>query len=207
MLPEMLKLYYAAGGCSISPHIALREANIPFELHRVDFLRGKRLDDGGDFARINPKGYIPALVLDNGELLTEGAAMVQYIADLRPESRLAPPPGTFERVRLQEWLNFIATELHKGLAPLTSKIANEEYKQATTEKFAGRLAYMSEKLAGKRFLMGDTFTVADGYAFYALRAWQSLKHEITGALLAYYERIKARPSVQAALGAEGFKKA
>jgi glutathione S-transferase len=203
----MLKLYYAPGGCSISPHIALREASIPFELHRVDFLRGKILDDGTNFSQINPKGYIPALVLDNGELLTEGAAMVQYIADLKPESKLAPPPGTFERVRLQEWLNFIATELHKGLAPLISKIANDEYKRAMTEKFAGRLAYMTEKLAGKQWLMGDTFTVADGYAFYALRAWQNaLKHDITGELAAYYQRIGARPSVQAALEAEGFSK-
>jgi glutathione S-transferase len=203
----MLKLYYAPGGCSVSPHIALREANIPFELHRVDFLRGKKLDNGAEFSSINPKGYIPALVLDNGELLTEGAVMVQYIADLKPESKLAPPAGTFERVRLQEWLNFIATELHKGLAPLISKVANDEYKQAMTEKFASRLAYIEERLAGKQWLMGDTFTVADGYLFYALRAWHSvLKHELSPELAAYFSRISDRPTVRAALEAEGFTK-
>jgi glutathione S-transferase len=203
----MLKLYYAPGGCSISPHIALREANIPFTLHKVDFLRGKKTDGDANFVDISPKGYIPALVLDNGELLTEGAAMVQYIADLRPESQLAPACGTFQRVRLQEWLNFIATELHKGLAPLISKDANDEYKKVATDKLAARLAHVEQGITGKTWLMGDTFTVADGYAFYVLRSWQNFfKHELSAELAAYYTRIADRPAVHAALEAEGFKK-
>jgi glutathione S-transferase len=203
----MLTLYYAPGGCSISPHIALREANIPFTLNRVDFMRGKKTEDDQDFATINPKGYIPALVLEDGQVLTEGVAMVQYIADLKPEAKLAPPHGTFERVRFQEWLNFIATELHKGLSPLFSKDANDSYKQAASEKFASRLGFIERAVTGKPYLTGDQFTVADGYAFWTLRAWQYFfKNEIGGELKSYYGRILDRPSVQAALEAEGFSK-
>lgn len=201
----MLKLFYAPGACSISPHIALREAGIPFELDRVDFMRGKKLESGGDFTSVNPKGYVPAMLLDDGELLTEGTAMVQYIADLRPEKKLAPPAGSFARVRLQEWLNFIATELHKGLGPLFAKEAPDEYKAVARAKLESRLALLAKGVEGKRFLMGEDFTVADGYAFYVLRSWRRVfKGELPDVLSAYYDRIASRPAVQEALKAEGF---
>jgi glutathione S-transferase len=200
----MLKLYYTPLGCSLSPHIALREAGISFELVRVDLMRGKKLPDGSDFSAVNPKGYIPALVLDDGALLTEGAVMVQYIADLKPETKLAPPNGSFERVRLQEWLNFIATELHKGFATLFSPIANAEFKDATIEKLAGRFAFLAESLGDKDYLFDKTFTVADGYALYAMRSWDRVvKRELPGDLRRYRERIEQRPAVKAALQAEG----
>ncbi|WP_146655512.1 glutathione transferase GstA [Labilithrix luteola] len=202
-----MTLYYAPGGCSISPHIALREAKLPFQLQRVDFMRGKKLDDGTDFVTVNPKGYIPALALENGQLLTETAVMVQYIADLRPESKLAPAPGTFERVRLQEWLNFIATELHKGLTPFYSPDASEQYKTKMRERFELRLGVVGNAVEAQPYLMGEQFTVADGYAFYTLRAWQTfVKGELKGALVPYYARLLERPSIQAALEAEGFTK-
>ena len=200
----MLKLIYAPGACSLSPHIAFREAGIPFELEKVDFMRGKTLASGGTLSDVNPKGYVPALLLDDGQLLTEGAVLVQYIADMRPESGLAPKNGTFERVRLQEWLNFLATELHKGLGPLFSKDVVDPSRQQVIDKVKGRLAFLAKSLEGKTYLLGDTFTVADGYAFYNLRAWQrSLKQELPEGLVAYYHRIAERPAVRAALEAEG----
>ena len=200
----MLKLYYAPGACSLSPHIALREAGLQFELDRVDFKQGKKTESGGHLTDANPKGYVPALVLDDGQVLTEGAVIVQYVADLAPDARLAPPLGTFERVRLQEWLNFIATELHKGLSPLYSPLASDEYKQAVKDRLALRLGFMEQSLASKSYLLGERFTVADGYAFYALRSWQNLTHgTLSGNLAAYFARIGARPAVQAALLAEG----
>src|SRR4051794_1055697 len=138
-----MKLYYAPSACSLSPHVALLEAGLPFELVRVDFMRGKKLPDGRDFAAISPKAYVPVLELDDGQVLTEGAVMVQYIADLAPKSNLAPPNGTFARVRLQETLHFIATELHKGMSPLFSKLPSDEYKQATIEKVRSRIALIA----------------------------------------------------------------
>jgi glutathione S-transferase len=201
----MFKLYYAAGGCSISPHIALREVGASFELHTVN-LRSKTLEDGSAFTDINPKAQIPALVLDDGRLLTEGSAIVQYIADLNPDTHLAPPAGTFERVRLQEWLNFIASELHKGIAPLIKKEASEDYRKVVTERVSGKLAFVAAHLADKKFLMGEQFTVVDGYLFYILRSWQRvLGHELPPALAAYYATLVARPSVKAALLAEGLQ--
>jgi glutathione S-transferase len=200
----MLKLYYARLACSISPHIALREAGLPFELVRVDFKSGKKLPDGSDYGKVNPKGYVPALMLDDGEVLTEGVAIIQYIADLKPESGLAPPPASFERVRLQEWLNFIATELHKGLGLLFSNLASEELKKAATEKLASRLAFLARGIGDKPYLFGDRFSVADGYAFYVIRTWNRVvKRELPAGLTAYHDRIAARPAVQAALVAEG----
>jgi glutathione S-transferase len=199
----VIKLFYAPGACSISPHIALREAGVPFELQKVDFMRGKKLPDGADFSSVNPKGYVPAIMLENGELLTEGSAIVQYVADLAPESGLAPKPGTFERIRLQEWLNFIATELHKGLGPFFGT-TTPEAKEAAKQKFQKRLDYIEEKLAGKTYLMGDQFTVADGYLLYALRAWERFaKGTLSPALAAYRDRVVARPKVKEALAAEG----
>ena len=200
----MLKLYYGAGGCSMSPHIALRESGLSFQLCPVDFARGKTLEDGTPFSAINEKSYIPALVLDDGQLLTEGCAIVQYIADLAPASKLAPTPGTLERARLQEWLNFIATELHKAMWPMYFKFASAEVVQFVRDRVASRLAFAARHLQGKTWLLGDTFTVADGYLFYVLRTWQkSHGGELVAPLGAYYQRLVERPSVRAALNAEG----
>ncbi len=200
----MLKLYFGAGGCSISPHIALREAGISFELHAVDFARGKRLEDGRQFSEVSEKAYIPALILDDGQLLTEGSAIVQYIADLAPAAHLAPPPGTFERVRLQEWLNFVATELHKAMWPLYMKTATPDVVQFVRDRLALRLDYVARHLADKPYLMGERFTVVDGYLFYVLRTWQrSHAGTLVDPLPAYYQRLVERPSIKAALNAEG----
>jgi glutathione S-transferase len=200
----MLKLYYAPGACSISPHIALREANLPFELARVDFKSGKKLEDGRAFTAVNPKGYVPALELDDGQIITEGVAIVQYIADRAPDAGLAPPNGTLERVRLQEWLNFISTELHKGSSPLFVSTLPDDYRKTVHDRLVSRLAFVAERLGDKPYLMGDRFTVADGYLFYALRAWQRFyRDELPAPLVAYFARLAARPSVTAALAAEG----
>jgi glutathione S-transferase len=200
----MLKLYYAPGGCSISPHIALREAALPFSLEKVDFKAGKKLADGTSFLKVNPKGYIPALGLPDGQVLTEGVAIVQYIADLKPQAALAPPPGTFDRIRLQEWLTFIATELHKGLSPLFAENTPEDMKQAAREKLGRRLVYTAQTIGSKEYLCGKQFTVADGYMFYVLRAWQRFaKGDLPDGLAPYYQRLASRPSVKAALDAEG----
>lgn len=202
----MYKLYYAAGGCSISPHIALREVGASFELHVVN-LKSKKLADGGDFLAINSKGQIPALILEDGSLLTEGAVIVQYLADLDPAHTIAPRPGTLERVRLQEWLNFIATELHKGITPLVRDEAPDSYKELVRDKLGIRLRWLSDRLGDNQFLTGDAFTVADGYMFYILRTWQRvLALELpTPNLVAYYQRLIARASVKAALLAEGLQ--
>ncbi|MGE0400075.1 MAG: glutathione transferase GstA [Kofleriaceae bacterium] len=201
----MFKLYYAAGGCSISPHIALREVGASFELHVVN-LRTKKLEDGSDFTAINPKGQIPALILENGELLTEGSAIVQFIADLDPSRGLAPPAGTLERVRLQEWLNFIASELHKQISPFLRAEAPDSYKDILKERVTGRLAFVAKHLADRPFLLGE-FSVADPYLFYILRTWQrGLSFELPSPVLAsYYQRLVQRPSVKAALLAEGLQ--
>ena len=198
-----MKLYFAPGACSLSPHIALREADIPFELERVD-LRAKRTASGEDFWTVNPKGYVPALKLDSGEILTEGAVIVQWVADQKPETKLIPPAGTMERYRVLEWLHYIATELHKGFGPLYSTLASPETKTATKEKLASRFSFLSKAIEDRPFLMGATFTVADGYAFYTLRSWQrSVKPELPAPpLQAYFDRIAARPAVRAALEAE-----
>jgi glutathione S-transferase len=177
---------------------------LAFSLEKVDFKLGKKLSDGTAFTTINPKGYVPALKLPDGRVLTEGVAIVQYIADLQPESKLAPPCGSFERVRLQEWLNFIATELHKGLGSLFGSLASQALKDATKEKLTGRLAFVETSLSGQPWLLGDSFSVADGYLLYVLRAWQRSAHgSLTPALADYYARLLARPAVQAAIAAEG----
>jgi glutathione S-transferase len=200
-----MKLYFSPGSCSLSPHIALREAGVPFDLERVD-LRAKTTSGGEDYVAINPKGYVPAVLLDDGELLTEGAIIVQYIADQRPDRRLAPPQGTPERRRLQEWLHFIATELHKGFGPINNPKAGAELKEALQARLISRFAFLAKGLEGRRHLVGDTFTVADGYAYYVLRSLRKLDPEALGrtpALGAYFDSISSRPAVQAALEAEG----
>ncbi len=200
-----LKLFFAPGACSLSPHIALREAGLTFERVQVD-LAAKKTEHGDDFLRINPKGYVPALLLDSGELITEGAIIVQYIADQNPESKLAPPAGTPERRRLQEWLHFIATELQKGFGPINNPKANDELRQVLKERLFLRFDFLSKSLEGKDYLLGSEFTVADGYAFYVLRSLRRLEgqaaFEKRAVLKAYFDRISTRPAVQAVIEAE-----
>lgn len=200
-----MKLYYAPGACSLSPHIVLREAGVPFELDRVDF-KTRKTESGADFSSINPKGYVPALQLDNGELLTEGAAIVQYIADQHPAAGLAPQPGTLERARLQEHLNFIATEVHKSFSPLFSPDLDDAGREAAKKKIATRLDYVEKLFSdGRQYLLGDTFSVADAYLFVVL-GWS--KHtgialEKWPNLAQFVGRVAGRNAVQAALKAEG----
>jgi glutathione S-transferase len=200
-----IKLFYTPGACSLSPHIALREAGLPFELVQVD-LTAKKTEHGENYLTINPKGYVPALLTDSGELITEGAIIVQYIADQRPESRLAPAAGTAVRRRVQEWLHFIATELQKGLGPINNPKANDELRSVLKERLFLRFDFLSKSLEGKNYLLGDRFTVADGYAFYVLRGLRRLEGQAAfdqrPVLKAYFERISARPAVQAVLAAE-----
>jgi len=198
-----MKLFYAPHACSLSPHIALREAGLPFELERVD-LRTKKTATGQDYLTINPKGYVPALQFDDGRVLTEGAVIVQWVADQRPESRLAPPPGSFERLRVQEWLHYIGTEIHSRSGALHEKNGPADYRTAVIEKLAARFRFVAEALARQPFLTGDAFTVADGYAFFTLRSW---KRAVSPTLPApalddFWARVAARPSVIAALAAE-----
>jgi glutathione S-transferase len=201
----MYTLYYSPGACSLSPHIALREAELPFELVRVD-LRKKEIAGGGSYLEVNPKGYVPALRLPDGQVLTENAVMIQFIADLVPAKKLAPAVGTFERVRLAELLVFIATELHKGLGPLYNALASDELKASVKERLALRFAFLETSVAGKKYAFGDEFTVADGYAFYTLRAYQKTAHvALTGELASYYARLVERPSVKRALEVEGLE--
>jgi glutathione S-transferase len=202
-----LKLYYTPGACSLSPHIALREAGLAFDLVKVD-LAAKKLDGGADYLAINTKGYVPALGLDDGQVLTEGAVIVQYVADQKPESRLAPKAGTLARVRLQEWLHFIATELHKGFGPINNPKSNPELKQFFRQRLDARFQILASALEKREFLLEDGFSVADGYAFYTLRSLRRLDAaalEQSTVLKPYYDRIAARPAVRAALEAEGLQ--
>jgi len=200
-----IKLFFTPGACSLSPHIALREASLPFELVQVD-LAAKKTEHGENFLAINPKGYVPALLTESGELITEGAIIVQYIADQRPESGLAPAAGTPERRRLQEWLHFIATELQKGLGPINNPKANDELRQVLKERLFTRFDFLSKSLEGKEYLLGNRFSVADGYAFYVLRGLRRLEGQAAfdqrPVLKAYFDRISARPAVKAVLEAE-----
>jgi len=200
----MMKLYYSPGACSLSPHIALREAGIAFEAEKVD-LGSKKTESGADFKAINPKGYVPALKLDDGQVLTEGPAIVQYIADLKPGSKLAPASGTPARYRLQEWLNYITSELHKSVGSLFNSKMPKEWQDQVKEGIAGRFDFLSKQLEGKAFLTGDSFTVADGYLFTVLGWTKHVGIDLAKwpVLTAYVERVAQRPAVQAALKAEG----
>ncbi len=201
-----MKLYYSPGACSLSPHIVLREAGLSFELVKKD-LHSSKLDDGSDFRTINPKGYVPVLILDDGETLTEGPAIVQYLADLVPGKKLAPPAGTMQRYRLQEWLNYITSEMHKTFGPLFNKKASEDWKAAARELLDRRIEYVAKALEGRPFLMGDTFTVADCYLFTVLNWANWVKVDLSRwpSVTDYLKRVAARPAVQAALAAEGLK--
>lgn len=198
-----MRLYYSPYACSLSPHIALREAGLEFELSRVDN-KTKRTESGEDYLTINPKGYVPALRLDNGELLTEGPVMVQYIADLRPQSGLAPPQGTFERYRLQEWLNYVTTELHKQFSPLFAPNTPQEMKPILHKKIKQRVALIEDRLKQHVYLLGETFSVADGYAFVVLSWARTVRVDLDAFenVKAYLTRIAQRPAVQAALERE-----
>ena len=202
-----MKLYYSPGACSLSAHIALQEAGLAFT-PMLASTKSHKLQDGTDFYSINPLGYVPVLELDDGTRLREGPAIVQYIADQVPDKQLAPANGTLARYRLQEWLNFIGTELHKGFSPLFNPATPEEYKPMVRERLLQRLQWVDGQLAGKQYLMGDQFTVADGYLFTVTNWTQPTKLDISGLahLAAYRERVGARPAVQAAMKAEGLLK-
>ncbi|CAN7151250.1 glutathione S-transferase [Acidovorax sp. 99] len=202
-----MKLYYSPGACSLSPHIALQEAGLAYTPVLAS-TKSHKLQDGTDYYTINALGYVPVLELDNGERLREGPAIVQYIADQVPDKQLAPANGTLARYRLQEWLTFIGTELHKGFSPLFNPATPEEYKPMVRERLLQRLQWVDGQLAGKQYLMGDQFTVADGYLFTVTNWTQPTKLDISGLanLAAYRERVGARPAVQAAMKAEGLLK-
>ena len=202
-----MKLYYSPGACSLSPHIALQEAGLAYTPVLAS-TKSHKLQDGTDYYTINALGYVPVLELDNGERLREGPAIVQYIADQVPDKQLAPANGTLARYRLQEWLTFIGTELHKGFSPLFVPTTPEDYKPQVRERLLQRLTWVDGQLAGKQYLMGDQFTVADGYLFTVTNWTQPTKLDISGLahLAAYRERVGARPAVQAAMKAEGLLK-
>ena len=203
-----MKLYYSPGACSLSPHIALLEAGLPYDLVKVD-LRAKKLDNGDDFLKVNPKGQVPVLGLDNGELVTEGPVIVQMIADQAAAKNLAPPRDSAERYKLQEWLNFITTELHKNFGPMFSPVLADDAKAFFKDRATGKFKYVDGQLAGKDYLMGKQFTVADGYLFTMLSWADRMKFDLAGLsnLKAYQARVAARPKVQEALTKEGLLKA
>jgi len=202
-----MKLYYLTGACSLASNIALREAGLKFELVKVD-RHTRKTADGHDYNEINPKGYVPALVLDNGETLTENVAVLQYIADHSPASKLAPPAGTMERHRLVEWLAFVSSEIHKAYSPLFREDATEATKQYTLANLTRRLDHLNRMLANKNFLMGEQFTVADCYLFTVLSWSPHVKLDLGKwpELKRYVERIGQRPHVIEALKAEGLIK-
>lgn len=202
-----MKLYYAPASCSLSPHIVLREAGLPFELVKVS-TKTHKLADGGDFHAINSKGYVPVLEWDDGERLSEGPAIVQWIADQAPASGLAPAAGTRERARLQEWLNFITSEIHKTFTPLFVPTSSDEMKAAAKAAVERRLAWVEEQLEGRDYLLGKDFSVADAYLFTVASWGQYVGIEVQQwpRLAAYLQRVAARPAVQAALQAEGLLK-
>ena len=202
-----MKLYYSPGACSLSPHIALREAGLPFELVMAS-TKTHKLQDGTDYYSINAKGYVPLLEFDDGQRLSEGPAIVQYIADQAPAAKLAPANGTLERYRLQEWLNFITAELHKGFSPLFNPAVPEESKAISRAKLAERLGWVDKQLEGKQYLMGDQFSVADGYLFTVSNWGQHVGVDVSGLpnLVAYRARVAARPAVVEAMKAEGLIK-
>lgn len=199
-----MKLYYSPGACSLSPHIVSNEAELPLELVKVD-LQGKHTETGEDFRQINPNGYVPVLILDNGNKLIEGPAIVQYLADLVPDKKLAPPAGSFERYQLQQWLNFISTEIHKSFSSLFKPATPEAAKQLAIDTLAARLETVSEHLSIQAFLLGEHFSVADAYLFVTLRWSPYLNFDLSRwpRLIRYADKISARPAVQKAMQEEG----
>ena len=203
-----MKLYYSPGACSLSPHIALLEAGLPYDLVKVD-LRAKKLENGDDFLKVNPKGQVPALALDSGELITEGPVIVQMIADKAAGKNLAPARDSTERYKLLEWLNFITTELHKNFGPMFSPALADEAKALFKDRVMAKFEYIDSQLTGRDYLMGNHFTVADGYLFTMLSWADRMKFDLSAMpnLLAYKDRVAARPKVQEALTKDGLMKA
>lgn len=201
-----MKLFYKPGACSLSPHIALREAGLDFTLEKVD-LATKKTEHGADYLAINPKGQVPALQLDDGSLLTEGVAIVQFIADKVPDRQLLAPSGSMTRYHTLEWLNYIATELHKGFTPLFRPDTPEEFKPIARQALEKKFQYIEEELTDKQWILGLRFTVADAYLFTVLRWAYAIKLDMSGFehIASYMERVKARPGVAAALAAEGLQ--
>jgi glutathione S-transferase len=200
----LMKLYFSSGACSLAPHIALLEAGLPFELEKVD-LKAKLTASGADFTAINSKGYVPALVMDNGQLLTEGAAVLQYIADQKPEAGLAPAVGSPARYQLQEWLTFISSEIHKPMGSMFNPAQSADWKAAVTTTLGKRLDWLNKQLEGNEYVLENRFSVADAYLFtvlnwsnfvgFSLAQWPQVQ--------AFMARVAARPQVVVALKAEG----
>jgi glutathione S-transferase len=202
-----MKLYYSPGACSLSPHIVLHEAGLAHEAVRA-VTKTHQLDDGTDYYKINPLGYVPLLELDDGTRLREGPAIVQYLADLVPTKNLAPANGTLQRYRLQEWLTFIGTEIHKTYSPLFNPALTDEAKQVFRDKLASRYKWVDGELKGRDYLMGDHFTVADAYLFAVTRWSEPMKIDLSAMpnVQAHHARVKQRPAVQDALKMEGLLK-
>ena len=199
-----MKLYFSPGACSLAAHISLREAGVPFELVKTD-LRAKKTADGRDFLKINPKGYVPALELDDGAMLSENVAVLKYIGDRNPAARLVPASGSMERYRLDEWLAFINSEVHKSFSPFFSPATPEAYKETLRDKLSQRLNYVQGVLDTRDFLTGSQFAVPDAYLFTVLRWAPSANLDLARwpAVKRYSDRIGQRPQVMAALKAEG----
>lgn len=202
-----MKLYYSPGACSLSPHIVLREAGLAFDLVLAS-TKTHKLQDGTDYYGINPLGYVPLLELDDGTRLREGPAIVQYVADQAPTKNLAPANGTLPRYRLQEWLTFIGTEIHKSFSPLFNPAMPEEGKKIYRERLAGRFKFVDGQLAGKQYLTGDHFSVADAYLFTVSNWAKPMNIDLSAYpnLSAFRDRVAARPAVQEAMKAEGLLK-
>jgi glutathione S-transferase len=202
-----MKLYYSPGACSLSPHIVLRELGVPFEPVLAS-TKTHKLVDGTDYYTINPKGYVPLLELDDGQRLSEGPAIVQYLADQSPAKGLIAAPGTMPRYRQIEWLNFISTELHKSYSPLFNPAMPEEGKEVYRKRLRGRYEYLNQQLEGKSFVMGDAFSVPDAYLFTVTNWAKPVGVDITDLknVQAFMARMAARPAVQAAMKAEGLLK-
>jgi glutathione S-transferase len=202
-----MKLYYTPGSCPLAPHIVLVELGLPHTIAKVD-LKTKR-HDGGDYLAVNGKGYVPTLELDDGQRLTEAAVILQYLADLKPEAQLAPPSGTMERYRMQELLNFLATEIHKGFGPLFKPDSSDGEKQRTRERLAVRFDWLANETAGRQFAFGSRFSIADAYQFTLLNwcQWTGIDLARWPALATHLARMADRPSVRQALQAEGLLKA
>jgi glutathione S-transferase len=202
-----MKLYYAPGACSLSPHIALEEAGLKYQPIKAD-LKSKLLEDGSDFKKKNPLGYVPALELDDGTMLFEGPAIVQYIADKAPAKGLAPANGSMERYKLQSWLNFVSSEMHKGFSPLFNPAMPDDAKKIAKDRLATRFAHLNEHFGKHDYLMGSSFSVADGYLFTTLNWTKPTGIDLAPYpnLVKYHQRIGARPAVVAAMKGEGLIK-
>jgi glutathione S-transferase len=206
-MESVMQLYFFPGACSLASHIVLRESGLPFDLKSAD-VKAKKLEDGSDYLAVNSKGSVPALRLDNGQVLTEGPVILQYVADQKPETKLAPANGSLERYRLQEWLNYITSEIHKTFSPLFNPTADAKVKEYALQNIEKKFDWLNKQLTGKQYLMGDTFTVADAYLFVVvnwsnfvgvdLAKWPALKD--------FQARVASRPKVHEAMEAEGLLK-